>query len=164
MDLDRDIGGPPKYLVLKGLEDLLFPFGLCVASLGVLDFDTTSSVIGGTFKSNISLVDPTIQFSRTEKRLVERGVSFTANPVKNPSLHLLSPPFAYPDHQGRWLWLLVLGKFGPRQIGTQTGLDQTQQSRSQSGIFPKIPDRLVSGLGIPVLPETVSDPVWTGTT
>ena len=59
---------------------------------------------------------------------------------------------------------LVLGKFGPRPIGTQSGPDQTQQSQSQSGIFPKIPDRLVSGLGIPILPETVSDPVWTGTT
>ena len=52
----------------------------------VSDFDTTSSVVSGTFKSNISLVDPTIQFSRTEKRLVERGVSFTADPVKNLSL------------------------------------------------------------------------------
>ena len=56
------------------------------ANSGVSDFDTTSSVIGGTFESNISLVDPTIQFSRTEKRLVEQGVSFTADPVKNPSL------------------------------------------------------------------------------
>ena len=33
------------------------------ASLGASDFDTTSSVDGGTFKSNISLVDPTVQFS-----------------------------------------------------------------------------------------------------
>ena len=48
------------------------------AGSGVSDFDTTSSVIGGTFESNISLVDPAIQFSRTEKRLVEWGVSFTA--------------------------------------------------------------------------------------
>ena len=31
MDLDGDIGGPPKYLVLKGLEDLLFPFGSCIS-------------------------------------------------------------------------------------------------------------------------------------
>ena len=52
------------------------------ASSGVSDFDITSSVIGGTFESNISLVDPTIQFSRTEKRLVEQGVSFTIDPVK----------------------------------------------------------------------------------
>ena len=44
------------------------------AGLGISDFDTTSSVNGGTFKSNISLVDPTIQFSRTEKQLVEWGV------------------------------------------------------------------------------------------
>ena len=57
------------------------------AGSGVSDFDTTSSVVDGTLKSNISLVDPTIQFSRTEKRLVERGVSFTTDPVKNPSLH-----------------------------------------------------------------------------
>ena len=70
VDLDRVVGGPLKYLVF----------------------------VGGTFKSNISLVDPTIQFSRTEKQLVEWGVSFTANPVKNPSLHLISPPFASPDH------------------------------------------------------------------
>ena len=55
------------------------------ASSGASDFDTTSSVDGGEFESNISLVDPTIQFSRTEKRLVERGVSFTTDPVKNPS-------------------------------------------------------------------------------
>ena len=75
------------------------------ASLGVSDFDTTSSVTGGTFKSNISLVDPTIQFSRTEKRLVEWGVSFTISPVKNPYLHPLLPPFASPDHRGQWLWL-----------------------------------------------------------
>ena len=68
------------------------------ASSGVLDFDTTSSVVGGTFVSNISLVDPIIQFSRTEKQLVEWGVSFTVNPVKNPFLHLLLPPFASPDH------------------------------------------------------------------
>ena len=26
MDLDGDIGGPPKYLVSKGLEDSLLPF------------------------------------------------------------------------------------------------------------------------------------------
>ena len=52
------------------------------AGSGVLDFDTTSSVAGGTFVSNISLVDPTIQFSRTEKRLVEQGVSFTTTQSK----------------------------------------------------------------------------------
>ena len=104
MDLDRDVGGPPKYLVSKGLEDLLFPFHVS-ASLGVSDFDTTFSVVGGTFESNISLVDPTVQFSRTEKRLVKWGVSFTADPVKNPSLHLFLPPFASPDHRGWWLWL-----------------------------------------------------------
>ena len=59
--------------------------------------------------------------------------------------------------------LLVLGKFGPRPIGTRSGPDQTPWFRSRSGIFPKTPDRLVPGLGIPILPETVSDPVWTGT-
>ena len=75
------------------------------ASSGASDFDTTSSVDGGKFESNISLVDPTLQFSRTEKQLVERGVSFTADPVKNLSLHLLSPPFASPNHRGLWLWL-----------------------------------------------------------
>ena len=69
-----------------------------LASSGASDFDTTSSVDGGTFESNISLVDPTVQFSRIEKRLVEWGVSFTADPVKNLSLHLLLPPFASPDH------------------------------------------------------------------
>ena len=42
---------------------------------------------------------------------------------------------------------VVLGKFGPGPIGTQSGLDQTQQSQSGSGIFPKTPDCLVSGLG-----------------
>ena len=64
------------------------------ASSGASYFDTTSSVDGGTFESNISLVDPTVQFSRTGKQLVEWGVSFTADPVKNPSLHPLLPPFA----------------------------------------------------------------------
>ena len=59
--------------------------------------------------------------------------------------------------------LLVLGKFGPRPIGTWSGPDQTQRSRFRSGIFPKTPDRLVPGLSIPILPQTVSDPVWTGT-
>ena len=68
------------------------------ASSGVSDFDTTSSVIGGTFESNISLVDPAVQFSRTEKQLVEWGVSFTTDPVKNPSLHLFLPPFVSPNH------------------------------------------------------------------
>ena len=66
-------------------SEILFSVLDCVsASLDVSDFDTTSSVIGGMFKSNISLVDPTIQFSRTEKQLVEQGVSFTANQVRNP--------------------------------------------------------------------------------
>ena len=37
------------------------------AGSGVLDFETTSSVTGGVFESNISFVDPTIQFSRTVK-------------------------------------------------------------------------------------------------
>ena len=60
-------------------------------------------------------------------------------------------------------WGLVLGKFGPRPIGTRTGLDQTQQSWSQSGIFPKTWDHLVSSLGNSILPEMVPDPVWTGT-
>ena len=76
-----------------------FSLSDCVsAGSGVSDFNTTSSVAGGTFESNISLVDPTVQFSRTEKQLVERGVSFTADPVKNPSLHPFSPPFASPNH------------------------------------------------------------------
>ena len=61
------------------------------------------------------------------------------------------------------LYGVVLGKFGPRPIGTRSGPDQTPRSRSQSGIFPKTPDRLVPGLGIPILPKTISDPVWTGT-
>ena len=61
------------------------------------------------------------------------------------------------------LYHIVLGKFGPRLIGTRSGPDQTPWSWSRSGIFLKTPDRLVSGLGIPILPETVSDPVWTGT-
>ena len=73
------------------------------AGSGILDFDTTSSVAGGMFKSNISLVDPTIQFSRTEKQLVKWGVSFTTDQVKNLFSHLLSPPSASLDHQGRWL-------------------------------------------------------------
>ena len=60
-------------------------------------------------------------------------------------------------------YALVLGKFGPRPIGTRSGPDQTLRSRSRSGIFPKIPDRSVSGLGILKLRETVSDPVWTRT-
>ena len=58
---------------------------------------------------------------------------------------------------------LVLGKFSPRPIGTRSGLDQTLWSRSRSGIFPKTWESLVSSPGIPILPETVSDPVWTGT-
>ena len=57
---------------------------------------------------------------------------------------------------------IVLGKFRPGLIGTQSGPDQTPRSRS--GIIPKTLDRLVSGLGIPILPKTVSDLVWTGTT
>ena len=62
------------------------------------------------------------------------------------------------------IYSLVLGKFGPGPIRTQSGPDQTPRSWSWSGIFPKTWDRLVSGLGIPILLETVSDPVWTGTT
>ena len=74
-----DIGGPPKYLVSKASR-IHFSLSDCVsAGLGVSDFDTTSSVTGGTSESNISLVDPTIQSSRTEKQLVEQGVSFTAD-------------------------------------------------------------------------------------
>ena len=49
----------------------------------------------------------------------------------------------------------MLGKFGPGPIGTWSGLDQTQWSQSQSGIFPKKQDRLVSGLGNPTLPKTI---------
>ena len=68
------------------------------------------------------------------------------------------------DGPRRWghMWL-VLGKFGPGPIGTRSEPDQTWQSQSRSGIFPKTPDYLVPGLGIPILPETVSDPVWTQT-
>ena len=55
-----------------------------------------------------------------------------------------------------------VGEVRSQTDGTQSGPDQTLRSRSLSRIFPKIPDRLVSGLGIPILPETVSDPVWTG--
>ena len=81
---------------------ICFSLSDCVsAGSGVSDFDTTSSVIGGTFKSNISLVDPTVQFSRTEKQLVELGVSFTTDPVKNPSLCPSLLPFASPDHGGQ---------------------------------------------------------------
>ena len=54
-----------------------------------------------------------------------------------------------------WGLLLVLGKFGPGPIGTRSGPDQTQRSRSWSGIFPKIQDCSVSGLGIPILPKTI---------
>ena len=57
-----------------------------------------------------------------------------------------------------------LGKFSPGLIGTWSGLDQTQQSRSRSEIFPKKRDCLVSGLGNPILAEMVPDSVWTGTT
>ena len=56
-----------------------FQFRTVSAGLGVSDFDPTSSVIGGMFESNIYLVDPTVQLSRTEKQLVEQGVSFTAD-------------------------------------------------------------------------------------
>ena len=31
VDLDGDIGGPPKYLVSKGFEDSLLPFGSCIS-------------------------------------------------------------------------------------------------------------------------------------
>ena len=58
---------------------------------------------------------------------------------------------------------LVLGKFGPGLIGTRSGLDQTPRSQCRSRIFPKTLDCLVSSLGIPILPKTVSDPVWTRT-
>ena len=37
----------------------------------------------------MSLVIPTVQFSRTENRFVKRGMSFTADEPKNPS-HFLS--------------------------------------------------------------------------
>ena len=38
VDLDRDIGGPPKYLVLKGLEDSLCPFGSYISRFGCFGF------------------------------------------------------------------------------------------------------------------------------
>ena len=76
--------------------------------------------------------------------------------------------YTYPCITNKPTWCthlrLVLGKFGPGLIGTWSGLDQTPQSWSRSGIFPKIWDHLVSSLGNPILPETVPDPVWTGTT
>ena len=58
---------------------------------------------------------------------------------------------------------VLLGKFGPGLIGTQSGLDQTQWSQSWSGIFPKTRDRLVSGLGNPHIAQDHPDPVWTWT-
>ena len=38
MDLDGDVGGPPKYLVSKGLQDSLFPFGSCISQFGCFGF------------------------------------------------------------------------------------------------------------------------------
>ena len=62
------------------------------------------------------------------------------------------------------LHVVVLGKFSPRLIGTLSGPDQTLWSWSQSGIFPKMWDCLVSSLGNHILPEMVQDLVWTRTT
>ena len=59
--------------------------------------------------------------------------------------------------------VVVLGKFSPGLIGTPSEPDQTPGSWSQSGIFPKMQDCLVSSLGNPISPEMVPDPVWTGT-
>ena len=38
VDLDRDICGPPKYLVSKGLKDLLFPFRSCISQFRCFRF------------------------------------------------------------------------------------------------------------------------------
>ena len=38
VDLDGDIGGPPKYLVLKGLSDSLLPFGSGISQFGCFGF------------------------------------------------------------------------------------------------------------------------------
>jgi len=72
-----DIGGPSEYCRAYETINPVIGFGVEVVGSGVWVFDTTSSVAGGTIESNISLVDPTIQFSRTKKRLVEWGASFT---------------------------------------------------------------------------------------
>ena len=90
----------------------------------------------------------------------ESGFSFVTIGDTDEMVGMSQVDFGVDSHL---LWV-VLGKFGPRPIGTQFRPDQTQRSRSRSGIFPKIPDRLVSGLGIPILPKTISDPVWTRTT
>ena len=65
--------------------------------------DTTSSVTGDTFQSNISLVGPTVQLSRTEKQLVEWGVPFTIDQVKNLLKPLPLPRFSFLIHRGQWL-------------------------------------------------------------
>ena len=81
-----------------------------------------------------------------------------------PLLHRQLPTISQVGVKCCLLWVVVLGKFGPGPIGTQSGPDQTLQSWSRSGIFLKTPDHLVSGLGIPILPKTISDLVWTRTT
>jgi len=60
------IGDGIKDGIRDGIEDRIRD-RIKSASVDVGGFDTASSVTGGTFESNISLVDPTIQFSRTKK-------------------------------------------------------------------------------------------------
>ena len=92
---------------------------------------------------------------------MESGVANNkADTAFTPSVNAVASKL---EAQAKVMQEVVLGKFGPRPIGTRSEPDQTPQSWSWSGIFPKTPDRLVPGLGIPILPETVSDPVWTGT-
>ena len=76
-------------------------------------------------------------------------------PCRLASAKSSSSPPQHHHHAHKRLGTLVLGKFGPGPIGTRSGPDQTPQSWSRSGIFPKKPDRSVSSLGIPILPETV---------
>ena len=52
---------------------------------------------------------------------------------------------------------LVLGKFGPRLIGTRSGLDQTPRSWSRSGIFHFARDRLRPGLDRDRITYTISN-------
>ena len=92
-----------------------------------------------------------ISQDRSDPSIQDEYSSYTTSPAIHASVDLVN----------YWV-VLVLGKFGPGPIGTRSEPDQTQWSRSRSGIFPKSLDRLVSGLDIPTLPETVSDPVWTG--
>ena len=59
----------------------------------------------------------------------------------------------------------MLEKFGPGLIGTWSRPDQTLWPWSESEIFPKTPDYLVSGLGNLTWAKTVQtrSGLWTGT-